>query len=180
VPQVRQSIARTLAAVLREGGLPVGTGPGKAWYEQRFTMPYLRDPALDRGVGIDTLETSTRWSNIPTLYNAVRHAIRDALGPDAAVLTHISHSYRDGCSLYFTFFFARDLDDELGQWTKVKRAASDAIANHGGTISHHHGVGTDHAEWFKPEKGPLAIDMLAAAKAKLDPKRILNPGKLFS
>jgi alkyldihydroxyacetonephosphate synthase len=177
---VRQSIARTLTATVREGGLPVGTGPGKAWYEQRFTMPYLRDPALDRGVGIDTLETSTKWSNVPTLYGAVRHAIRDALGPDAAVLTHVSHSYSDGCSLYFTFFFARDLDDELGQWAKVKRAASDAIADNGGTISHHHGVGTDHAEWFRPEKGQLAIDMLEAAKAKLDPKRILNPGKLLS
>jgi len=178
-PAVRQSIARTMANVIREGGLPVGTGPGKAWYDQRFAMPYLRDPMLDRGVGIDTLETSTKWSNVPALYGAVRGAIRDALGPDAAVLTHVSHSYSDGCSLYFTFFFARDLDDELGQWATVKRAASDAIANHGGTISHHHGVGTDHAEWFGPEKGALAVDMLSAAKDKLDPKRILNPGKLL-
>ncbi|MAQ18591.1 MAG: alkylglycerone-phosphate synthase [Sandaracinus sp.] len=176
---VRHSLARTMAAAVREGGLPVGTGPGKAWYEQRFAMPYLRDPMLDRGVGIDTLETSTQWSKVPTLYAAVRRAIRSSLGPDAAILTHVSHSYTDGCSLYFTFFFARDLEDPMGQWRQVKRAASDAIAESGGTISHHHGVGTDHAEWFRPEKGPLAIEMLRAAKERLDPANILNPGKLF-
>ena len=176
---VRHSLARTLAAAVREGGLPVGTGPGKAWFEQRFAMPYLRDPGLDRGVGIDTLETSTKWSNVPALYAAVRAAVRGALGPDAAVLTHVSHSYADGCSLYFTFFFARDLSDELGQWATVKRAASDAIARTGGTISHHHGVGTDHAEWFRPEKGALAVEMLEAAKRQLDPAGILNPGKLL-
>lgn len=177
--EVRSARRTVLRTAVSHGGLPVGPGPGKSWYRQRFAMPYLRDPMLDRGVAVDTLETSTEWSNIGRLYQGVRHAIRDELGPNAAILTHISHSYPDGASLYFTFFFARDEGDPMQQWIEVKRAASDAIAEHGGTISHHHGVGQDHAEWFQPEKGELAVDMLKAAKSRLDPAGILNPGKLF-
>lgn len=176
---VRATQARVRRVAMSAGGLPVGAGPGRAWLEQRFRMPYLRDPMLDRGVGVDTLETSTEWSNLLRLYRAVRRAIRGELGPNAAVLAHISHSYPDGASLYFTFFFARDLDDEIGQWLRVKRAASDAIAEHGGTISHHHGVGQDHAPWFRAEKGEAGVGLLAAAKASLDPEGILNPGKLL-
>ncbi len=176
--QVRASLAATALACTRAGGLPVGAGPGKAWLKNRFAMPYLRDPMLDRGIGVDTLETSTSWSNLPRLYEAVRAAIAGKLGP-GAVLTHISHSYEDGASLYFTFFFARDLGDELGQWRAIKKAASDAIADHGGTISHHHGVGRDHAAWLPKEKGPLALGMIAAAKKTLDPVGVLNPGKLL-
>ncbi len=176
---VRTTRPRVLRRILRAGGLPVGAGPGRAWLDQRFRMPYLRDPMLDRGVGVDTLETSTEWSKVLRLYRAVRGALRAELGPNAAVLAHISHSYPDGASLYFTFFFARDPADELGQWVRIKRAASQAIAEHGGTISHHHGVGRDHAEWFRREKGPAGVGVLAAAKAELDPGGILNPGKLL-
>jgi alkyldihydroxyacetonephosphate synthase len=177
---VRHALARTLWIATRGGGLPVGQGPGHAWYEQRFAMPYLRDPMLDRGIGIDTLETSTEWGNLPRLYDGVRAAIRAELGPNSGVLTHISHSYADGASLYFTYIFARDLDDELAQWVRVKRAASEAISRLGGTISHHHGVGKDHAEWFATEKGALAVDLLSDAKKTVDPTGILNPRKMLS
>jgi alkyldihydroxyacetonephosphate synthase len=175
---VRSSLAATTLACTREGGLPVGAGPGKAWLKNRYAMPYLRDPMLDRGIGVDTLETSTTWANLPRLYEAVRQGIASKLGT-GAVLAHISHSYEDGASLYFTFFFARDLGDELGQWRAIKKAASDAIAENGGTISHHHGVGQDHVAWLPKEKGPLALEMIAAAKKQLDPKGVLNPGKLL-
>ncbi len=178
-PNVRHAKRMTAWLCAREGGLPVGTGPGESWEVRRFTTPYLRDPLLDRGVGIDTLETATSWSNLRRLYEAVRTALRGALGPRAAILAHISHSYPDGASLYFTFLFAQERGDELAQWQRVKDAASEAILAAGGTISHHHGVGRDHKRWFDEEKGPLAVAMLRAAKASLDPEDVLNPGKLI-
>ncbi len=176
---VRHAIVRTMAICASSGGAPVGKGPGSSWEESRFSMPYLRDPMMDHGVGIDTLETSTEWSNVQHLTTEVRRAIRTVLGPRAAILCHISHSYKDGCSLYFTFFFERDLEDPMGQWRRVKEAASDAIAEHGGTISHHHGVGRDHAKWMAKETGEVGMDLLGATKAKLDPAGVLNPGKLL-
>jgi len=52
------------------------------------------------------------------------------------------------------------------------------VAN-GGTISHHHGVGEDHLPWMMQETGEIGMDMLRAIKRTLDPKGILNPGKLI-
>ena len=37
-----------------------------------------------------------------------------------------------------------------------------AIVAHGGTISHQHGVGVDHAPYLEAEKGPLGLDLIRA------------------
>lgn len=186
----RASVDAALAASRKiiegAGGAHMGESFGESWYKNRFGSPNLRDPMMDRGMGVDTLETSTRWSNITALHQRVIGAISGALdarpgraGTRGIVMAHVSHSYPDGASLYFTFSFLRDLNDEIGQWWAIKRAASDAILEGGGTISHHHGVGTDHLEWALREKGPLGVGVLRAMKAELDPQGVLNPGKLI-
>lgn len=186
--------AATVAAARRQfgiiarrlGALSLGRSPGQRWHEGRFHGPYLRDPMLDRGVGVDTLETAVSWPKLDALYAAVRAALEGAIRetvpmPTARgiVMCHVSHAYPDGASLYFTYIFPRALDREIAQWQAIKNAASDAIAAHGGTISHHHGVGEDHLPWIANEKGALGIEVLRAVKRTLDPNGILNPGKLI-
>jgi len=183
---VRNAKERFEAIAKSYGALRLGHKQGDRWKNARFEGPYLRDPIMDRGAGVDTLETATRWSNLNTLYVAVRDALNKAIrenaprpGAHGIVMCHISHTYRDGASLYFTYVFPRILDGEVAQWRAIKKAASDAIAAHGGTISHHHGVGEDHLPWIGGEKGSLGIDILRAIKMALDPKGIMNPGKLI-
>jgi alkyldihydroxyacetonephosphate synthase len=94
------------------------------------------------------------------------------------VLCHISHVYATGASLYFTIGCAM-AEDPVAQWRSAKAAASDAILGAGGSITHHHGVGTDHRAWYEREVGPLALDALRAVKASLDPAGIMNPGVLI-
>lgn len=159
------------------GGAPLGPGPGEEWAAGRFAGPYLRDALLDAGAFVETLETAGFWSILPDLYEAVRAALLDALG-QAVVLCHVSHVYETGASLYFTVVCAQG-DAPTGRWARAKAAASDAILAAGGTISHHHGVGTDHRDWYHREIGPLGIDVLRAVKATVDPRRILNPGVLL-
>lgn len=168
------------------GALSAGTGPGKRWKAGRFHGPYLREPLMNRGVGVDTLETATNWSNVETLYAAVRGALDTAInetvprpGARGIVMCHISHAYPTGASLYFTYIFPRALNGEIAQWETIKTAASNALAAHGGTISHHHGVGEDHLPWMEQEKSALGIDVLQAIKMALDPNGVLNPGKLI-
>ena len=184
--EVDHTLERSRAIIKNHGGMHMGEAPGVTWYEKRFLTPYLRDPMMDRGLGVDTLETATRWSNIVPLHDKVTKSIADALSANAGlpgasgiVMAHISHCYRDGASLYFTFAFPRQLDREVEQWLAVKKAASDVITANGGTISHHHGVGTDHVPWVPAEKGPITMDVLKAVKQRLDPTNILNPGKLL-
>ena len=177
---------RFAAIAKRLGAIAIGRGAGRRWYEGRFHGPYLRDPLMDRGVGVDTLETATSWSKLDRLYAATRAALEIAIretaprpGAHGIVMCHISHAYPDGASLYFTYIFPRALDGEIAQWQAIKKSATDAIVAHGGTISHHHGVGEDHLPWMTQEKGKLGIEVLRAIKHTLDPHGILNPGKLI-
>ncbi|HDP34569.1 MAG TPA: FAD-binding oxidoreductase [Candidatus Hydrogenedentes bacterium] len=168
------------------GGADMGAGLGETWLQTRFETPYLRDPMLDRGLGVDTLETAVNWERLPQLHADVCDVLEKAIATNtpppatrSIVMAHLSHSYRDGASLYFTFVFPRDLNNEVTQWLNIKKAASDAIIAGGGTISHHHGVGTDHRPWMTQEKGATACSLLRAIKTQVDPANVLNPNKML-
>ncbi|MGW5215790.1 FAD-binding oxidoreductase [Streptomyces sp. NPDC004051] len=171
------------AAVLRAcGGTPMGEEPGRRWVHGRYSAPYLRDSLLDAGALAETLETATFWSKIPGLYTAVRDALTATLteaGTPPLVMCHISHVYENGASLYFTVVSAQGDGDPVAHWTRAKHAANEAILAAGGTISHHHGVGTDHRDWYLREAGPLGADALRAVKRCLDPAGVLSPGVLL-
>jgi alkyldihydroxyacetonephosphate synthase len=173
---------RHAAGLLRAGGgIALGHRPGDVWRRSRYAAPYLRDELLDRGVLVETLETATNWSNLGALHQAVGEALRTALsgrGTPPLVMCHVSHLYASGASLYFTFL-ARQEEDALAQWGAAKTAASEAIVAGGGTITHHHAIGRDHRQWLAAESGALGIEVLRAAKERLDPAGIMNPGKLL-
>jgi alkyldihydroxyacetonephosphate synthase len=163
-----------------------GAGPdpraGESWERDRYRGPYLRDALLDAGALVETLETVSFWSSLSGVYEAVSSALRESLsaqGTPPVVLCHVSHVYRAGASLYFTVACAQ-ATDPVAQWRKAKAAASDAILAAGGSISHHHGVGTDHRDWYEREIGELGMGVLRAVKAELDPAGIMNPGVLIA
>ncbi|MEW6442692.1 MAG: FAD-binding oxidoreductase [bacterium] len=164
------------------GGFSLGGGPGRMWYQDRFEHPYLRDTLLDKRVLIDTLETAATWTNVTPLYEAVRQKLEEAIrgtGVPGIVMAHLSHCYATGSSLYFIFLARQTPGQELEQWWAIKEAASDCLLSHGGTISHHHGVGIDHARWAQQEHGPSAMRGLSGLKLSLDPGGIMNPGKIL-
>lgn len=173
---------RHTAALLRAGGgISIGPRPGEAWLRGRYSGPYMRDELLDRRVMVETLETATSWANLQSLHAAVADALRKTLGErgtPALVMCHVSHLYPSGASLYFTFL-ARQEDDAMAQWRAAKTAASEAIMAGGGTITHHHAIGRDHREWMRAEVGELGLELIRAAKERLDPAGIMNPGKLL-
>jgi alkyldihydroxyacetonephosphate synthase len=167
--------------ILNDAGALLDTAAGEGWSEGRYRGLYLRDALLDAGALVETLETVTFWSNLRPLYDAVGDALRRSLteqGTPPVVLCHISHVYPSGASLYFTVAAAQT-KDPLTQWRRAKQAASDAIIENGGAITHHHGVGIDHREHYAKQVGPLAIGALRALKAELDPAGIMNPGVLI-
>ena len=182
----QQSIARrrqVVSRALRGGGaVYLGQAAGRSWKKGRYEGPYLRDTLLDAGAMVETLETSHTWSRLGELYAAVGRAISGAMaqqGTPGIVLCHLSHAYPDGASLYYTFVARRLPGEEIEQWRRVKTAACEAIVGAGGTITHHHAVGRDHLPYMKAEVGELGIEVLRAAKERLDPAGILNPGKLI-
>jgi alkyldihydroxyacetonephosphate synthase len=179
-----EEVAERQAAVgrvLEAAGAQLVPGAGEGWARDRYRGPYLRDALLDAGALADTLETATFWSSVPALYEGVSNALRESLsaqGTPPVVLCHISHVYPAGASLYFTLACAQS-DDPVAQWRAAKEAAGEAILAADGSISHHHGVGRDHLQFYEREVGPLAMEVLRSVKAQLDPAGILNPGILI-
>jgi alkyldihydroxyacetonephosphate synthase len=181
-----ESVARrralTVRALRRGGAAYLGQGAGRSWEHGRFQGPYLRDTLMGMGAMVETLETSHTWSRLAELHAAVGAAIRDTLtaqGTPGLAFCHLSHAYADGASLYFTFISRARRGEEIEQWRAVKRAASEAIVATGGTITHHHAVGRDHAPYMEAEVGETGIEVLRAVKERLDPAGIMNPGKLL-
>lgn len=171
----RAGVVRELFAAA--GGQSLGPGPAQAWEHGRFSAPYMRDALLDIGVGCETLETVTSWANLDALKAAVTAALSASLPEPTVVMCHISHTYATGASLYFTVVYRQD-GDPVDQWMVAKRAVTQAIADAGASITHHHAVGRDHRPWLSAEIGELGVDALRAVKDILDPAGVCNPGKL--
>ncbi len=173
----RQSEGRNVMRA--HGGITLGASPGRSWLRQRYHGPYLRDALIAAGVLVETLETATEWSALHALHEAVAGSLRTALAPGGALVgCHVSHVYPAGASLYFTVLAAAG-PDPRGRWTAAKAAASQAILDNGGTITHHHAVGTHHLPYMTREIGAEAVGALRALAAQLDPSGIMNPGKLI-
>lgn len=167
--------------VLRGAGATLEQDAGESWAHGRYRAPYLRDALLNAGALVETLETVTFWSGLMPLYGAVSSALRESLtaqGTPPVILCHVSHVYPAGASLYFTVACAQR-GDPVEQWRSAKAAASDAILAAGGSITHHHAVGSDHRPWFEREVGPIGMAMLRAVKDAVDPEGVMNPGVLL-
>ena len=157
---------------------------GSVWAHGRFKFPYLRGTLWEKGIMVDTFETATNWNHIDEQMQQMQEAVRTSLadeGEEVMAFTHISHVYKQGASLYTTYFFraAKDHASTLSRWQKIKHAASLSLANGTATISHQHGVGRDHAPYLVAEKGELGIQVTSDMLKSLDPEQRMNPGVLI-
>jgi alkyldihydroxyacetonephosphate synthase len=182
-PQARAALAAALKLARGHQGVHVGRGMGERWKRNRFRNVYLRNSAWARGYAIDTVETALDWPRVTPAMRAVERAAHEALaqeGERVHAYTHLSHLYPQGASVYTTFVYrlAGEYEADLARWRRLKTAASSAIVAAGGTISHQHGVGIDHAPWLAHEKGELGMAALRALFARFDPDGCMNPGKL--
>jgi alkyldihydroxyacetonephosphate synthase len=174
----------SLAIANSNYGVHVGQIFGKQWHKKRFMAPYLRNTLWEAGYAIDTLETATHWSNVSVMIKAIEeslHKILAKISERIHVFTHLSQLYPSGASIYTSYFFrmAMDADETLSRWQALKAAASTEIVKNGGTISHQHGVGTDHLPYMAAEKGELGMAVISSLCKQFDPQGIMNPGKLI-
>ncbi len=172
------------AIARQHGGFAAGTTIGHLWRKSRFLSPYLRNTLWEHGYALDTVETALPWNKTESTALAIQTAIREALcsfNERVLVFAHLSHVYADGASIYTTYLWRRsaDPDQTLAQWQAMKDAASQVTIASGGTISHQHGVGTDHKPYLAAEKGAIGLQMIEAVRSQIDPDRLLNPGKLI-
>jgi alkyldihydroxyacetonephosphate synthase len=177
VAALRRAVGRLIK---RHGGVSIGSGPGVLYDQKKFDTPYIRDFLLDRGAAGDVSDTATTWSGLMPLYDAVVTAANGAFAQLAVhgyVMCHLSHSYHAGACLYFTFAFKAGSDMAV-EYELVKLAIQQAFVDNGATLSHHHAVGTEHAQWLEQDISAPGVVMLRALFAGTDPGKHLNPGKI--
>jgi alkyldihydroxyacetonephosphate synthase len=170
-----------------------GDGEGEAgadrWRSAFLMAPYMRDTFVACGILAETFETAITWDRFGEFHRSViettRRSVAEVTGAPAEgegaprVSCRLTHVYPDGAAPYFTVLAPAARGSEVSQWDEIKAAASEAIEQGGGTITHHHAVGRDHRPWYDRQRPDAFAAALAAAKRELDPNAMLNPGVLI-
>ena len=158
-------------------------GAAGIWRNAFIRMPYAREFLNPAGIINDTFETAITWDRFEDFHDKVKaateSAILQATGVRGEVTCRFTHIYPDGPAPYFSFHALGRHGALIKQWQAIKDAASDALIEAGGTITHHHAVGRDHRPWYDRQRPELFAAALRAAKRELDPTGMLNPGVLI-
>ncbi|MCB0830784.1 MAG: FAD-binding oxidoreductase [Solirubrobacterales bacterium] len=166
-----------------------GEAGADRWRSAFLMAPYMRDTFVACGVIAETFETAVTWDRFEGFHQSViestRTAVAEVTGAPAEgegaprVSCRLTHVYPDGAAPYFTVLAPARRGSEVAQWDEVKAAASQAIIDGGGTITHHHAVGRDHRPFYDQQRPDQFAAALRAAKSAVDPENMLNPGVLI-
>ena len=67
----------------------------------------------------------------------------------------------------------------MANTARANRIVHDLVAGHGGSISAEHGIGQLKRGELAHYKSDVELDVMRAIKAVLDPRGVLNPGKVL-
>ncbi|MBI3551294.1 MAG: FAD-binding oxidoreductase [Elusimicrobia bacterium] len=179
---VRRTRDEALAIIKKHKGFDLGLEVGAVWQKDKFNLPYLRDFVMDRGILCDVAETSTPWANVLPLYTKVRETMNAKFAADGTpgfIGCHLSHTYKAGACLYFTYACRQQPGRELEQYYALKKLVTETFLKNGAALTHHHAVGTEHRPWMEQEVSKTGLTALRALKSGLDPEGLFNPGKLI-
>ena len=172
-------VAATMSVVADECAAAEGLDEALVgrWLEHRNDVAAL-ESLISKDFVVDTMEVTGRWADLDAIYRSTLDAI-GAVESTMAVSAHQSHAYTDGACLYFTFAGRPEATPEAKDafYRDVWDAGTRAVLAGGGALSHHHGIGLNRARFVASALGD-AFGTLVDLKAALDPKGILNPGKL--
>lgn len=175
-PVLIQGVMKLVDEECRREGRELDSAIAARWLEHRNQLPSL-DELVRAGIVVETVEIAGNWAALPAIYRAATEALRAVEGTITAS-AHQSHAYTDGACLYFTFAGRPESPTAREEYyRRAFGAIMRATTAGGGAISHHHGVGINRASYME-EHLAGGFGVLASVKSALDPKGILNPGKL--
>ncbi|QQR81369.1 MAG: FAD-binding oxidoreductase [Deltaproteobacteria bacterium] len=174
-PQLTKVQLKTILDLSKKRSVrDLGAKPGLHWLKHRYSVSYKMPGVFLDDAFVDTIEVASTWDRLPSLYQNIRHALM----PQALVLAHFSHAYVDGCSIYFTILSRTGKPDkDRDRYKELWQKAMEEALQVGATISHHHGIGLLKAK-FLPQELASGMEWYRNLKHTLDPKNIMNPGKM--
>jgi len=150
---------------------------GQSWFETRFSTKKMLDYDATPGGTADAIEVAAPWDRIEEVWKHMRAAL---LPLCREVHCHFSHFYHTGASVYVIFHAEADgtNKDAESLYRKCLHLALETSLEHGGNVSHHHGIGTAKAAFLAAEHGEAGVDVMKGLKEYLDPQRLINRGVL--
>ncbi|KAG7374222.1 FAD binding oxidase [Nitzschia inconspicua] len=145
--EVKQQIRAVKALSRQYSGWMLGPKIGKAGYELTFMIAYLRDFAMTYHILGESFETFAPWSKIEVLIAATKARIqvehsKRLLPGKPFVGCRVTQLYHEGACLYFYLCMSfAGVRNASHAFAELERAAREEILKHGGSLSHHHGLG---------------------------------------
>ena len=171
---------RALAICAELGARDLGRESGEHWWEHRYDF-YYPPLSLNLPKMYGTIETVCTFANIEKLYYAKKQAIEDDFAEwKTRYIAHFSHWFPWGVMVYDRFIIdeppqnphaALKLHNRI--WTTAARVS---LAS-GGVLNEHHGIGLKLGRMMREQYG-TGWETMETIKQALDPRGIMNPGKL--
>ena len=169
----------------RFNGMAGDATNGIRGYFLTYMIAYIRDVALDYNFMAESFETTVPWTKVHTLCAAVKERIAKEIRihripGEPLISCRVTQTYDTGCCVYFYFgFLFKGVAEPAKVFGQIEASARDTIIEHGGSISHHHGIGKHRTKWLEGHHGPIAIAMMRSMKKTIDPKNTFNSGNLL-
>lgn len=171
---------RAMDIIARYGGKDAGEHPGKEWWDHRYDF-YFPPLGLSLPKLYGTIETVTTFDKIEALYWAKKQAIEEGFVEwNARYIAHFSHWFPWGVMVYDRFIVdepPQDAREAAQLHNRIWTVAARTSLAYGGVLNEHHGIGLKLGRLMREQYGD-AFPMLDALKHTLDPRGIMNPGKL--
>ena len=159
--------------LILDGVVPKNVGEARALWNLR---EFMSEAQKHEGGSIKH-DVSVPVSKIPEFLELATKAVQNAVpGIRPVPFGHIG----DG-NIHFNLSQPVEMDKQeyLSKWENINRTVHTIVTDLGGSISAEHGIGilkTDDLEHFK---SPTEMDMMKKIKSAIDPKNIMNPGRII-
>jgi alkyldihydroxyacetonephosphate synthase len=145
-----------------------------------YAIAYIRDFMADYHVTGETYETTVPWDKIDDVIQAVDQMAREqheahGLPGKPYVSPRITQLYHTGVCIYFTHGFSTKGVDKPDQiFAKIEHSLRETILAHGGSLSHHHGIGKLRRDFMPDTLSEASIELLRQVKQAHDPQNIFG------
>ena len=202
-PQLAQPLPEAPWTVLLEQSDSEGETHAQALFEALLETALERGLIDDAAVASNTLQSNAMWhlrESIPMAQSVeglnIKHDIalpvssivRFVADTDAALLQAfpgvrlVNFGHLGDGNLHYNVQAPEGVDGETflrDREKAVNTVVYDALAAHSGSISAEHGIGALKRDELARRKSPVALKMMRAIKLALDPRNLMNPGRLL-
>jgi alkyldihydroxyacetonephosphate synthase len=164
------------------GGKDLSDEQAWEWWNNRLKsyyppLDYICEPWLTA-----VMDTAASYEDIEKIYWEMKSAVEEGFKEYGALFhAHFSHWYNWGNSFYPTFVIKNPPEDEkkaLDVYHNMIDACVRTSIENGGIVNEHHGIGLRCGRFMKEVYKDNGYDIAKKIKHILDPKNIMNPGKL--